>query len=351
MLQYVDEGGNSFGGPTAPNQRQSSLVGVPAPPGGAANTPLAPLAPSGNELISNTLAKEAYDRAIARLNNQRSQLYTQYGLNPDGTRDPSNKYGLYQQNEYQYGQSKSRLEESKSRFLESFERDFGRTQRDAGFKANLNADGTLKGISLDGNENSRFRQMLTNQAYQEMDLEDAAAARGLGSSGLGARDLVRAEGQNRSERGSYRTNVIDSLTDLLTGKKQGIEDFTRQFGDLDYQKGLNEFNLTTAFQNALSGINFDEADRLGEFNRAKTEAARQSVIDRITEGDFTPAPTPAAPSGGDGGGGKAPVLSQGVKWGGQTFTTKAQLSKWLANHGTSWSVWAKNHPDAAKKLT
>jgi hypothetical protein len=45
---------------------------------------------------------------------------------------------------------------------------------------------------------------------------------------------------------------------------------------------------------------------------------------------------------------KAPTT--GVVWGGRTFTTKAGLSTWLKARGASYTTWAANHPDAAKRL-
>lgn len=48
----------------------------------------------------------------------------------------------------------------------------------------------------------------------------------------------------------------------------------------------------------------------------------------------------------------------GVRWGGQTFTTKAALGRWLAEHyagrgqaARAYKDWARNHPDAAAKLS
>jgi hypothetical protein len=47
----------------------------------------------------------------------------------------------------------------------------------------------------------------------------------------------------------------------------------------------------------------------------------------------------------------ASVPSSGVQWGGQTFTTRAALSRWLASHGSNWGAWAANHPAAAARLS
>lgn len=42
--------------------------------------------------------------------------------------------------------------------------------------------------------------------------------------------------------------------------------------------------------------------------------------------------------------------AKSVKWGGQTFTTKAALRSWLSARGASYDTWAKNHPTAAATL-
>ncbi len=41
---------------------------------------------------------------------------------------------------------------------------------------------------------------------------------------------------------------------------------------------------------------------------------------------------------------------QGVRWGGQIFTTKGGLAAYLRGRGQSWKQWAKRHPGAAAKL-
>lgn len=46
----------------------------------------------------------------------------------------------------------------------------------------------------------------------------------------------------------------------------------------------------------------------------------------------------------------APTAATGVKWGGQTFFTKASLRSWLSARGASYDTWAKNHPTAAATL-
>ncbi len=42
--------------------------------------------------------------------------------------------------------------------------------------------------------------------------------------------------------------------------------------------------------------------------------------------------------------------TQGVRWGGQIFTTKSGLAAYLRGRGQSWKQWAKRHPGAAAKL-
>jgi hypothetical protein len=49
---------------------------------------------------------------------------------------------------------------------------------------------------------------------------------------------------------------------------------------------------------------------------------------------------------------------RGVRWGGRTFTTRAGLAKWLAQHGAgqgnagrAFATWAKRHPGAAATLS
>lgn len=50
------------------------------------------------------------------------------------------------------------------------------------------------------------------------------------------------------------------------------------------------------------------------------------------------------------GGVQAPPPAPGVRWGGQTFTTKAGIASYLRGRGQSYSKWAANHPAAARSL-
>jgi hypothetical protein len=45
-----------------------------------------------------------------------------------------------------------------------------------------------------------------------------------------------------------------------------------------------------------------------------------------------------------------PGKSAGVKWGGNTYTTRAGIARELSAHGVNYGDWAKKHPQAAKSL-
>jgi len=36
--------------------------------------------------------------------------------------------------------------------------------------------------------------------------------------------------------------------------------------------------------------------------------------------------------------------TQGIVWNNQTFTTRAEFARWLRSRGTSYRVWARQHP-------
>lgn len=84
------------------------------------------------------------------------------------------------------------------------------------------------------------------------------------------------------------------------------------------------------------------SDELGATSYAPELAGYEDVVaPDVPESIATPA--------------KAATPAKGVKWGGQTFTTKAGLASWLQRHGggspaAAFAAWARRHPGGAKKL-
>lgn len=124
--------------------------------------------------------------------------------------------------------------------------------------------------------------------------------------------------QNAAPADSLSPEVLDTLNELATSVN-GIS------SDLAYYSATKAAasEAPDVFQAAASGMATAGSVVLEKAAPAQTAAQKQ-----------TNAPQPA----------------QGVLWGGQTFTTKSALTKWLNARGVTWATWAGNHPDAAKKL-
>jgi hypothetical protein len=43
--------------------------------------------------------------------------------------------------------------------------------------------------------------------------------------------------------------------------------------------------------------------------------------------------------------------AQGIVWGKRTFTSRAELGRWLESHGRSYQAWARQHPAQAPAAT
>lgn len=70
-----------------------------------------------------------------------------------------------------------------------------------------------------------------------------------------------------------------------------------------------------------------------------------SAVDALTATITLGPPGASAPTASN------PVTrTQGVKWGGRNFTSRAALGGWLKSHGSSYQVWAQRHPEAAGRL-
>lgn len=75
---------------------QAAAAAVSAPSGSGPTTPGA-IPGEGIYQEQQLLAQKAYDEAVNGLSAQRKSIFQQYGFNTEGTADPNNPLGLYQQ--------------------------------------------------------------------------------------------------------------------------------------------------------------------------------------------------------------------------------------------------------------
>lgn len=109
--------------------------------------------------------------------------------------------------------------------------------------------------------------------------------------------------------------------------------------------------LDPSVLDALTGIG-DKISTLGDVLSANYLYAAPSEAQAAASGQAQAAGTSSVTNGPTAttiGKQQAPTAAA-VKWGGQTFTTKASLRSWLSQRGASYDTWAKNHPTAAASL-
>jgi hypothetical protein len=165
-----------------------------------------------------------------------------------------------------------------------------------------------------GNQMSQKAQLDKNYNQQLSNLSYALAGRGIGSGVRGGAQLAGSGNlKDQYDVQSYQgaqslLNALETNAQNYNASKQGLYD--------NYQNALNQIGTRLA--------------STGDTTYADTPGTTPAAT--------TPT-TPNVPS------------SQGVSWGGQTFTSRAALSNWLSAHGTNYKTWAANHPSAALQLS
>jgi hypothetical protein len=147
----------------------------------------------------------------------------------------------------------------------------------------------------------RYQQTLQSQAGQSLDFEESAAMRGFGA--------------GSGQAGIHR---------------------------LKYGQGLEQFQLKADLANQLSDINNQRTNAADTKGTSMTNALAESVNTGLATQNFTPAAPPDATPA---------AVAGGLSWGGQHFTTKAALAKYLASRGQSFAAWSRNHQAALGSLT
>lgn len=278
--------------------------------------PKAAPAISGQQMIQDVLAQQAYDNAVANLNAQKANLNARY--------DKSNPYSAFGQIDRNYQDGLDQLDTGHKQFLETWEKDYAKAQRDSGFKANLNADGTLGNLELDpNNPYGQMQQINTRSALNEQNIIDQLASQGLGGSGIGRKQLAIQDFFDKANETSYRNQVIDAIVGLLTGKKNEGSDYSKRKASLDYNRGAAQYQAGLDFQAGLDAINAGYRDASYTKTSSVTDNAINAIIDRIQNGDFTPAAAPAAAPAPSTKTVQVPKLSAGPT---KYYTTKEQAN-------------------------
>jgi len=124
---------------------------------------------------------------------------------------------------------------------------------------------------------------------------------------------------------------------------------------LEQSQVANNQRMNALLDAIRSGVgNYTSAQLQGQTGLQQTMAdvaARLSQVpgaayDIGTETTDTGAPDVTGASGVT----SAAPPPNGVVWGGQTFTNRTALSRYLAARGVSYATWAANHPSAAARL-
>lgn len=189
------------------------------------------------------------------------------------------------------------------------------------------------------------QQNLAEKAYQDAVAQLQARRNSLyheyGLNNKGAVDPMSQFGEYQQLLGS-EGGALDAADNASLDRGLGTGGLAMQ-GETGLRGQQGAENL--AFQRQVAQVGQDYASGvLGaqqQRSSSMLEAQQTALANALAAGDFTPVDM------------SRPETSQsngGVSWGGQTFTQKSKLAKWLAAHGEDYAGWARNHPGAAAKL-
>lgn len=292
---------------------------------------------SGDQAAQRAQYQRAYEQALANIKAKRGRLYQQYGLNDQGQYDIGNPYGMFQQQRRgfslegdQLGRSREDLTRQFNEGQQQLTTGRDRMMRDSGLGANLDAEGNPLGLKLTDAPHGAFQNMLGQESNDLLGVMADSRARGLHGQGAGAKGAQRLQFAQQGERDNFRQQLIDQLTDYATQGKQAKGDYSRGLGDLDraqsdldYRSKLGDYNLGNEMLDGLTGLTQEETDALRDRDNGFSDAQYQDMLDKILNGDFTPAATPKAKAAT-----KAVTRKSGVK-----TLTKAEKAGTKATQG------------------
>lgn len=233
-------------------------------------------------------AKQAYDSALANIRTQRAKTANRYGYTTDGSIDNSNPYGMLQQIRHDSDRSREDLTRSFDEAGKNFGMQRSRMFRDSGMMQG--ADGSLM---LDPNlDHGAMQRMLNRQTDELTAAEYDAQNRGLGGRGLGAQRAARVENEQRGDRGDFRNQLIDMLTDLKDQEGRSKTEFESRLKDIDFDRGRAEYNLGNELFDTLSGFDQDERSAGTTYRNALENYLLEEALSRISDQRFTTAKVP-----------------------------------------------------------
>ena len=231
-MAFIDEDNNYLGVQPSPPPGTST----PPPAGGGTSASTVPGA--GLYAEQQGLAQNAYNNALASINQQRNSSLTRYGYNAQGQVDPANQYGAYQQMQHGYNTGVTRENEDYQSQLENLTRQRTNTLRGTGLSENAQG-----GLTMGDNPMGEFQQMLKHQTQGISDTANARVSRGLGAGGLGGKAKARAEEDSQAQSYNYKQQLLNSLSDQTANQKNYTRQHTRTLEDLDWQHGTQQQNM------------------------------------------------------------------------------------------------------------
>lgn len=228
---------------------------------------------SGQYAQIQAQAEQAYQQALANIASQRASLLQQYGYSSDGSIDPSNPYGLYQQGQRQYQEQDAQLKAAANE-----------SQLVSGLNATFGSDGNPTG-QLDlraDNPYGGYQTILSNEGLSLNAARDDALNRGLGTKGAGAQGVQSLLYGQAGERQSYRQQLVDTLTQNAQAQKDNLYNFN-----------LGLYNLGNALTGGLSGLDSDAYGAKVTRDQTDSAAEAKAIADAIANGQL-----PTATSGG-----------------------------------------------------
>lgn len=329
MLQGQQGGITTPGSVTPPTSSSAGSTTSSTGASGAAD----PYGLSGAYAQQQAAAQRAFEIAKANIASQRTGVLQRYGYNPDGSLDPTNKYGLYQQNEQGYLNSQHDLgvnigadgkwsmdPTQQDGALAQIGRQRDQLQFNAGLKGIFDASGNPTDLTLSGdNQYGGYQQLLNNEGLQLDAAQQDALGRGLGTRGAGAKGIAQLAFGQGAERNDFRQQLLDQLTQNASSNRSAVKGIDQ----LIYNHGLNQNNMAQDLAGSLGGLDQNEYQATVDFNGALGGGMYQDIIDRINNGEFTPATAPGTSSASSSSGART-TASATTRKGAQVPNTAAK---------------------------
>ena len=270
---------------------------------------------SGAYVKAKADATDAFNAAQANITARQQKTLQQYGFDPQGNVDSTNKYGRYQQIENNFTTGTKDVTDAR-----------GLAQKQAGLQSQFDSQyNPLGELTMDASTpHGGFQNLLGSESNDLDTLEQDSESRGLGHTGLGAQASKSLGFQHEGERGNFKDQLLQQL--IGQGKQQR---------GLDFQHGVDQQSMMTDLFNANSGFDAERNQAQYARNNSDMEALIRSIMDAQAADDGAAKATADKAAADKAAADKAAADAAAAKTKTMAPDESDSLSRYLANHPAS----------------